>query len=392
MLHNLDMPSFVSDDSGNIVSLQRPSEPLGELRQSREKTNGNTRPPYQKSVKGSFENGLEQGSDRPHGASPILNGEMPNNGELSSMPSGRSSEASWENKSSRNDSAMSVNGIINGVIENGMKSLASQNGLPKVSSDRNSVTSMNGGAVQPRPSAETSTKQNSNVENNGPPKRTAPPPPVSTNPHSTGPLTYNSSLLPATPTPETPARSPTTSPHRFSSPPAYPASNLTIPSGSATSSLQHPGSQQLKHRYTLQVPKPGPSGGLKDGEDGVFTSGRFSPTTAAGGRRNSLSLIRRNTRSIHSDMPHEEIPQDEDAMRWAEAIRQKRASKRRRKDEEDDDRVVVGTKVDQNHVNWVTAYNMLTGIRFTVSRTNAKLDRPLTDMDFEQKHKFSFDM
>jgi 1-phosphatidylinositol-4-phosphate 5-kinase len=91
-------------------------------------------------------------------------------------------------------------------------------------------------------------------------------------------------------------------------------------------------------------------------------------------------------------MPHEEIPQDEDAMRWAEAIRQKRASKRRRKDEEDEDRVVVGTKVDQNHVNWVTAYNMLTGIRFTVSRTNAKVDRPLTDQDFEQKHKFSFDM
>lgn len=91
-------------------------------------------------------------------------------------------------------------------------------------------------------------------------------------------------------------------------------------------------------------------------------------------------------------MPHEEIPPDEDAMRWAEAVRQKRASKRKRKDDEEDDRVVVGTKVDQNHVNWVTAYNMLTGIRFTVSRTNAKMDRPLTAEDFDAKHKFSFDM
>jgi 1-phosphatidylinositol-4-phosphate 5-kinase len=391
MLHNLDMPTLVSDDSGYIVSLQRPAEPLGELRQSREKTNGNTRSPYQKSAKGSLENGLEQRFDKPYGAGLILNGDMPNNGELSSIPNGRSSGASWENKSSRNDSALSVNGTINGVIENGMKSPASQNGLPKMSSDRNSVASMNGGAVQPRHSAETSVKTNSNSENNGPPKRTAPLPPVSINPHSTSPLTYNSSLLPATSTADTPARSPTTSPHRFSSPPAYPASNLTVPSGSNTNSIQHPGNQQLKHRHTLQVPKPGPSRGSKDGEDGVFAGGRFSPTTATGGRRNSLSLIRRNTRSIHSDMPHEEIPQDEDAMRWAEAIRQRRASKRRRKDE-DDDKVVVGTKVDQNHVNWVTAYNMLTGIRFTVSRTNAKLDRPLTDMDFEQKHKFSFDM
>lgn len=105
-----------------------------------------------------------------------------------------------------------------------------------------------------------------------------------------------------------------------------------------------------------------------------------------------MTLVRRATRSITSELHLDGEPQDEDAERWAEAIKQKRASKRRRKEEEDDDRVVVGTKVDQNHVNWVTAYNMLTGIRFTVSRTNAKMDRELTDADFAAKHKFSFDM
>ena len=88
----------------------------------------------------------------------------------------------------------------------------------------------------------------------------------------------------------------------------------------------------------------------------------------------------------------DEVPQDGDMARWTETIRQKRASRRKRKEEEEDDRVVVGTKVDMNHVNWVTAYNMLTGIRFTVSRTNAKIDRELTDTDFDAKHKFSFDM
>lgn len=87
------------------------------------------------------------------------------------------------------------------------------------------------------------------------------------------------------------------------------------------------------------------------------------------------------------------MPQDEDATRWAETIRQKRASRRRRKEEEDDDRVVVGTKVDQHHVNWVTAYNMLTGIRFTVSRTNAKVPpKELNEAHFEAKNKFSFDV
>lgn len=53
---------------------------------------------------------------------------------------------------------------------------------------------------------------------------------------------------------------------------------------------------------------------------------------------------------------------------------------------------MVGTKVDQNHQNFVTAYNMLTGIRFTVSRTNAKIDRPLKDEDFDACFKFSFDV
>jgi 1-phosphatidylinositol-4-phosphate 5-kinase len=86
----------------------------------------------------------------------------------------------------------------------------------------------------------------------------------------------------------------------------------------------------------------------------------------------------------------ETVP-DEEAARWAEAIKQKRASRRRREDD-DDERVIVGTKVDQNHVNYVTAYNMLTGIRFTVSRINAKMDRELTPADFDAKHKFSFDM
>ena len=62
----------------------------------------------------------------------------------------------------------------------------------------------------------------------------------------------------------------------------------------------------------------------------------------------------------------EEIPQDEDAAKAAEAIMAKRESKRRRKEEEEDDKVLVGTKVDMNHANWITAYNMLTGIRFVV--------------------------
>ncbi|KAL2134341.1 hypothetical protein VTI74DRAFT_396 [Chaetomium olivicolor] len=176
-------------------------------------------------------------------------------------------------------------------------------------------------------------------------------------------------------------------PHRYSSPPVYEQS----PGSSGP--LQSPPVPGIKHRHTLEVPKASSARGSRDGVDTAFSSGRFSPTVGgAGTRRASLSLVRRNTRSLHSDGPRDEIVPDEDAMRWAEAYRQKRASKRRRREIEDDDRVLVGTKVDETHANWVTAYNMLTGIRVSVSRTNAKLDRPLTDADFDVKQKSTFDI
>lgn len=176
-------------------------------------------------------------------------------------------------------------------------------------------------------------------------------------------------------------------PHRFSSPPVY------EPNPSSSGSLQPAPAPGIKHRHTLEVPKITSPRGSRDGIDAAYSSGRFSPTIAAsGGRRASLSLARRNTRSLHSEVPRDEVVPDEDAMRWAEAYRQKRATKKRRREIEDDDRVLVGTKVDETHANWVTAYNMLTGIRVSVSRTNAKLDRALTDADFDVKQKSTFDM
>ncbi|KAL9602954.1 MAG: hypothetical protein Q9219_001479 [cf. Caloplaca sp. 3 TL-2023] len=179
---------------------------------------------------------------------------------------------------------------------------------------------------------------------------------------------------------------------RFSSLHTVPQiSDISIASSGAP---PHP---RLQHRHTLQVPKLSTGRTSRDflqpmgssSENAPIDAERLSPTHAG---RGSLSLGRRPTRSVHSDLHVDEIPQDDDMARWTETIRAKRASRRKRKDDEEDDRVVVGTKVDMNHVNWVTAYNMLTGIRFTVSRTNAKMDRELTDTDFDARHKFSFDI
>ena len=169
-----------------------------------------------------------------------------------------------------------------------------------------------------------------------------------------------------------------------------------IDRNSSTHSLQRPGSLRLSHRHTLQVPKLPNMRGSRDFSYQYANASEEAMTTGMtthGGRHPSLNLTRRNTRSVHSELYLDEIPQDADAVRWAESVRQKRASRRRRREEEEqDDKVIVGTKVDQHHVNYVTAYNMLTGIRFTVSRTNAKMDRELTNADFDAKHKFSFDI
>jgi 1-phosphatidylinositol-4-phosphate 5-kinase len=192
------------------------------------------------------------------------------------------------------------------------------------------------------------------------------------------------SLTPASPTPDVKS-----SPQRLSTSAIYPSGNSTHSTSTFTQTAAN--GSTLKQRQNLDVPKSGPRAS-KDGMDTAQASGRFSPTSAPVGRRASLSLGRRPTRSMQSDYPRDEIVPDEDALRWAEAYRQKRASKRRRKEEEDDERVVVGTKVDETHANWVTAYNMLTGIRVSVSRTNAKLDRELTDADFEAKQKSTFDI
>ncbi|CAB10125.1 Phosphatidylinositol 4-phosphate 5-kinase its3 [Schizosaccharomyces pombe] len=86
------------------------------------------------------------------------------------------------------------------------------------------------------------------------------------------------------------------------------------------------------------------------------------------------------------------IPPDIGSASWAEAVKQKRVNMRRRREELDDECVLVGTRVSEGHENYVTAYNMLTGIRVGVSRCQAKMDRELTPADFTARHKFTFDI
>ena len=60
---------------------------------------------------------------------------------------------------------------------------------------------------------------------------------------------------------------------------------------------------------------------------------------------------------------------------------------------ENDQKIFGGMKiVDENHHNYILMYDMLTGIRTSVSRCQAKPSRPVTYKDFHSTHKMAFDL
>ncbi|KAG0209797.1 Phosphatidylinositol-4-phosphate 5-kinase [Mortierella sp. GBA43] len=106
-------------------------------------------------------------------------------------------------------------------------------------------------------------------------------------------------------------------------------------------------------------------------------------------------MYRRNTYS--ADLAYrsdDDMEMDEmEARKRMDAL--KKSSSRRmskRKKDDDNDRVLIGTRIGEDHVNYVLMYNMLTGIRVSVSRCQAKPHRALVDEDFTSAHKLAFDI
>jgi len=325
----------------------------------------------------------------------VFRGPKDASSSLQSLPNGRLSD-STEGRGkthSRNGSDISIANGVNGGMESGRRSPASTYMISKPSATEETVAPPQTNGVPKQPSRPRSPEKCQPRSGTGGLARghssSAP------QSHTSNPIHTEVSAQPSKSNAFSPA-TPLTD-NRNSAPVHTPRSDSNA-AGASTSSL-HPIAPRLVHRHTLQVPRHATGRTSRDFSSPVKTSSdsadadteRFSPTH---GTRGSGSLGGRPpTRSIHSDVMLDEIPQNDDMARWTETIRQKRASRKQKKEaEEEDDRVIVGTKVDMHHVNWVTAYNMLTGIRFTVSRTNAKIDRELTDADFDARHKFSFDM
>ncbi|KAJ3291874.1 Phosphatidylinositol-4-phosphate 5-kinase [Rhizoclosmatium sp. JEL0117] len=56
------------------------------------------------------------------------------------------------------------------------------------------------------------------------------------------------------------------------------------------------------------------------------------------------------------------------------------------------DNMAVGTPVKEGHANYLLMYDMLTGIRVSVSRVTTRPDRLLEDADYSAAHKLAFDV
>ena len=135
----------------------------------------------------------------------------------------------------------------------------------------------------------------------------------------------------------------------------------------------------------------------------LYTDSLLQPTPASASRpprRNTIGSAPRPQRIVGRASSHLTLAVDDgelseelvsDMQQQAEQIRRERLSKRVKQADEAP-HVLVGNLISEGHVNYVLMYNMLTGIRIAVSRTQAKIKRPLTDEDYTARHKYSFDM
>lgn len=157
-----------------------------------------------------------------------------------------------------------------------------------------------------------------------------------------------------------------------------------------TSSFPHP-RPPLVHRQSSANNVLPPQHRNSASSTSARNSARNSQEIKATGlqRNSSMTFLRRRSmlpQTIAS------APTEERTGYYKEQVKAMRELKRRRQEFEQDDRVLVGKTVSEGHVNYSIAYNMLTGIRVSVSRCNAKVDRELVESDFTARHKLAFDI
>lgn len=119
----------------------------------------------------------------------------------------------------------------------------------------------------------------------------------------------------------------------------------------------------------------------------------YSPETSPTKRKDSGFVIDKQS-EITSDNTRPSIrilPQNNSKLKSPQSPKGHIKRKTYADDSEDEFRVTIGTKVAEGHPNYQLMYDMLTGIRIAVGRVSAKMQRNLTQDDFNAAHKLAFD-
>jgi hypothetical protein len=112
-----------------------------------------------------------------------------------------------------------------------------------------------------------------------------------------------------------------------------------------------------------------------------------SPTKSEAVSRNTVNRGRQSLISSHRSSFGPSATSPEQCISFVNTATKSRVSRGKTERE-----VLVGTPVKEGHHNYMLMYDMLTGIRISVSRCYAKPHRELVQADFEAAHKLAFDV
>jgi hypothetical protein len=135
---------------------------------------------------------------------------------------------------------------------------------------------------------------------------------------------------------------------------AHHGNPLNVSSSSSPPRPHRTQSTTAIHHHPLRLPPTVP-------EDEAVPATQDGGITAEGSPRRP-----RASTGVSKPRSSSERLAEEDANWWTEEIHKRREIRRRWKEVEDENIVVIGNKIDTNHPNYVTAYNMLTGLRVAV--------------------------
>ena len=136
----------------------------------------------------------------------------------------------------------------------------------------------------------------------------------------------------------------------------HPQNSLTVSSPSSSTRPQRTHSTTALLHHPLRLPPTVPENGAVSSAVGHNPGGSPRRPRASTGVTKPRTSAERVVERVA----------EEDVSWWTEEIHKRREIRRRWKEVEDENTVVIGNKVDTNHPNYVTAYNMLTGLRVAV--------------------------